>query len=1177
MGKKAKKVFALAEVSNPFSTGGGGVNFEHSVQAYFLMSLIIKAYVPILKKPIKNVIFQAKPLFKYNIDDLVVSTYDNPPERLLCQIKHSITISEGNKNFIDVINAAWHDFQRPDFDPQKDRIALVVGCAAKDAIEAVRKIHEQANVAENGEDFFRRINEPRFLGQRVQKYFAAITSIIHKIVAEGENASNHQIWMFFQSFTVLTFDLDYEDGVNQAMIRSLIREHSTPSNNENLVWSELFRYAARLDQSGGTVTLENCDEDIKSLFERDLTVVRENVELFQNTWWEFLVLIGGWNERNYEDINIIEKITDQKYSSLEQFLKEEVVSNNSYISYSHGIWKVRKRNIIFQSVKQHLTDHLIRKCFLVAESVFQQKDNRYTEKGDFSPFIPVGGAFKNSDMLRSGMMQGIYLLCDEKVESPLCTAEEIPLLANGFINNLFSSCTWVRYASLQEFLPTLAEIAPEAYLLNLEKNMDQICEGARCIKESLEQIPFFTADFISGIIWSLETTSWYKEHLIQSIRCLGELSSIREIQASSRKEIIESIKAILYPGYPQTSATPEKQINAVKGLHMESPQVAWEVIKELIPMPEEHTIFRQTQKPKKVTEDKKAKSVSRIKVEKIVNVYATFAIEWAENDPQKLADLAQNVATFDEVTRKSYFSKIEAAASGWSDEQKFLSWDKLMDMKDIFLEERSEKNPGICDPKFIELINSAIEKLTPQDIRVRYRRTFPRRPIITRRALNNLEENRRQSENAKNQAVQELFQTYDVDDVIQFGVAVEQPLEVAYRLGRQCTENQMASIIQHLAQKECNKDFVHGILLGFVDRYGIKKVLPLELSRYDSKFVSELLALILITNDLLSILPTILPNTEYEFWKNVNLPDTKRVESDVDIEFVTDELVKVNRAVAAVNLCGSYFVSQRLPWKKLVDLLEAVAYPDPAVLSTEKLHSQSVINLLQQLQETQRQDERIWRVEFAFLPLLDQYSAVSPRYLVCELANNANLFCDMIKMMFKKRHSNEKPKYRVSEDVGRRLYTIFYVLRIIPGTDWNGEFHENVFCNWVREVKENSKKEDRYEVAMNALGRWLSAAQIEENRTSRNTTILSLLNAADSYEIRNGYQIGLYNQQGVRFNRTGESEKKMAEKYEMLAEKFETLGYSRYAEALKLLGKSYQQDARQIMLEEQQEKEAMTE
>lgn len=1177
MGKKEEKVFALAEVSNPFSTGGGGVSFEHSVQAYFLLSLIIKAYIPILKKPIKKVIFQAKPLFKYNIDDLVVSTYDNPPERLLCQIKHSITISEKNKDFIDVINAAWHDFKRSDFNPQKDRIALVIGYAAKDAIEAVRKIHEQANIAESDEDFFRRINEPTFLGQKIKKYFSAITSIIHKTVSESESVSDYQIWMFFKSFTALTFDLDYEDGVNHAMILSLIRQHSLPSNNENLVWSELFRYAARLDQSGGAVTLENCDEEIRSLFEKDLTIVRENVTLTQNEWWEFLVLIGGWNERNHEDISIIEKITDKNYSLLEKFLRKEVSSKSPYISYSHGIWKVRKRNIIFQSVQQNLTDRLIQKCFSVAEAVFQQKDSRYTEKGDFTPIIPAGGVFKNSDVLRIGMMQGIYLLCNKKVESPLCTIGEIPSLANSFVKNLFSSCSWVRYASLQEFLPTLAEIAPETYLMNLESNLDQIREGAQCIKRSLEQTPFFTADFISGIIWSLETTSWYEEHLIQSIRCLGELADIKEIRTSSQKEIIESIKAILYPGFPQTSAPIEKQINSMKALHMESPQVAWEIIKELIPMPEERIILRQTQKPKELTEDKKTKSISRAKAEKIINTYAAFAIEWAGNDPQKLADLAQNVATFDNLTRESYFSKIETAASDWTDEQKFLPWDKLMDMKDTYLEEHSEKIAGTCDSNLIRLVNSSVENLTPQDIRVRYRRVFSRHPIITRNALKNFEENLRQSENAKNQAVQELFQTYEVDDVIQFGIAVEQPLDVAYRLGRQCTEDQMVTVIQHLAKRKCNRDFVHGILLGFVDRHGIEKLLAFELNRYDSKFVSELLALLLITNDLLSILPTILPNANNVFWENVDLPDAKRVESDVDIEFIAGELVKVNRAVAAVNLCGSYFVSQRLPWKKIVDLLEAVAYPKPSVLSTEKLRTQSVIHLLQQLQETQRQDQRIWKVEFAFLPLLGQYSTVRPRYLVYELANNANLFCDMIKKSFKKRHSSEKSKHPLSEDVSQRLYTILYVLRIVPGTDWNGEFHENVFCNWVSEVKEISKREDRYEVSMNVLGRWLSAARIEEDGTSRNTTILSLLNAADASEIRNGYQIGLYNQQGLHFNRTEESEKKLAEKYKMLSEKFEDLGYSRYAEALNLLGKSYQQDARQIMLEEQQEKEAMTE
>ena len=116
---------SISKISNAFSTGGGGVNFEQQIQAMFLLSLLIDGFCPAMNEQTKKVHFQAKHL-GHDVDDLVVITYRNQSEgKMACQIKHSITATEKDKTFQEVICAAWNDFNKEDFDRDRDRISLV--------------------------------------------------------------------------------------------------------------------------------------------------------------------------------------------------------------------------------------------------------------------------------------------------------------------------------------------------------------------------------------------------------------------------------------------------------------------------------------------------------------------------------------------------------------------------------------------------------------------------------------------------------------------------------------------------------------------------------------------------------------------------------------------------------------------------------------------------------------------------------------------------------------------------------------------------------------------------------------------------------------------------------------------------------------------------------------------
>ena len=118
----------IAEQSNTFSTGGGGVHFENQVQAVFAISLFLDGFAPVVSLPNRELHFQAKRM-GYDTDDLVVESWMYPSQKakLLCQMKHDIVVSDAKSNtvFQEVINAAWSDYTKSIFNKDIDKIALL--------------------------------------------------------------------------------------------------------------------------------------------------------------------------------------------------------------------------------------------------------------------------------------------------------------------------------------------------------------------------------------------------------------------------------------------------------------------------------------------------------------------------------------------------------------------------------------------------------------------------------------------------------------------------------------------------------------------------------------------------------------------------------------------------------------------------------------------------------------------------------------------------------------------------------------------------------------------------------------------------------------------------------------------------------------------------------------------
>ncbi|WP_067865661.1 hypothetical protein [Neptuniibacter marinus] len=267
----------VKQQSNPFSTGGGGVNFETRVQAAFALSLLTKSCIPCLSQNMKGK--ELKFQNKYdgvNTDDFVLVATDrnNNESKLYAQIKHEITISESiDSMFAEVINSAWKDFNSTDFSIENDSIALVTGVLPKLDVNNTLPILEWAKYSSDSADFIKKSKTKGFTSdakiKRIDIFRTQLTN-----ANEGNAITDDELWRFLKIFQVISLDLDAKYSVVANLLCSLIQCYSDES--PSLVLAKLVTCMQEINQNAGVLTQDNAPKEVKLLFGSSSKVSFEN-------------------------------------------------------------------------------------------------------------------------------------------------------------------------------------------------------------------------------------------------------------------------------------------------------------------------------------------------------------------------------------------------------------------------------------------------------------------------------------------------------------------------------------------------------------------------------------------------------------------------------------------------------------------------------------------------------------------------------------------------------------------------------------------------------------------------------------------------------------------------------------------------------------------------------------
>lgn len=1159
----------IAKLSNSFSTGDGGGNFERHVQAVFLLALLIDGFSPILEKPVARLDFQGKRL-GYDIDDLIVTAAGSNAPMLLCQIKHDISITAGNKLFQEVICAAWSDFKKSNFRVEKDKIVLATGMIAKNSIFSMRYINDQANLSLNGEDFLLRIEQSNYTSNKAREVFDILKKKLTLANCDMP-PSEDELWHFCKSFTLLVFDLDYQSSLNRVLIHSLIKSQS--AEDAKNVWARLSDFAGDCNQGAGSICLKNIPTEIKKLFNSEklkMDIIMHAQRLVPTEFWASLSLIGAWNESNKFDIEIVEQITELTYNTIETKLHQLIIEQSPYITYNNGSWKLCSRESLFHVCKGCFFDKTIRRSFDLAATVLLEKDVRFDENNEFSLVMPGTGAFRHSDSLRKGFIQGLCMLSNYSGMFPSCSYQTIESCSFMLIRNVFADCDWTRFASLYDILPLVAEINPKQYLDTLDKYIQKSKNELINLCPKTGKDALFSPNFIYGIIWSVEVLAWDEKYLVACVRCLGELADGLLPNKENSEIAVNAIKDILLPWHPQTMASADKQKNAVQTLQTEMPDIGWTVIKTLLPNGSSMT--GGTQKPKYIIQDiPKELTVSNTAIAEFYRYYTGLAVALASKNASKTEELAEYIEYFDEDTIEIYLLNISEIVHEWPEEEQYAVWNKLSDIKYRIL--CMNKKNGIPHTPLFDSLCSTIDMLTPQNKLLLYRRLYFANFDEYMQQEDDIISEWDKKELEKRRAIQDVYLSCGIECVEQYGICVNDLYDVGNKLGQCVTIADIQDIIEKGYTKVISTTFLYSIVQGFVNCCGIDSIMNSGIQNYSNDFISDLLSHMYLSSKLLSVVKRLLPTNEKLFWTKIVVPRYLHLDDDIDVGVIVDNLMNANRAVAAITLCGNIRVELTVSDEKITEMLKLAATTE----SAETLDTRAACSLIKRLQSTKTPNiKELSEIEFLYLPLLTEFSSVHPRAIYFQIANNPSYFCELLQLAYKKRHETVQAinSESVRPELSKRLFQILFKFCVVPGVDWNGNFHDDVFAAWIENVKTWARENDRYEIAMQTIGNGLSYAQVDEYGIPCSSSIVKALNAADAEEIRKGYRLGLYNQRGVHWvDPEGKAERSLSEKYTRAADQIEGQGYSRFSELLRDISRNYIAEANQNAMKEKMYRE----
>jgi len=1173
---------AFKQITTPSSSGGLGNNFENRVQASFAVLMLANGFSPCLPSwPIYKIKLQGK-YEGFETDDLIVyvkDQYSDKKAKLLGQVKHSLCITNNNSDFNDVIRAAWRDFNNSSlFNAEAgDIIALITCPLSSTDTNNVRALLRQAEHSYDSDDFLMRVEKEIFTSNRQREKLKVFKNVLKK-ANDNNEISNDQLWLFLKSFRLLIYDLDIE-GVIISLLRTILQQH-TLGDVEGIL-AKLIEIAAWENENAGYITLESISDEIRSKFSvkpmevipKKFTIKSDEVDWNISQYGQelsYMALLGAWNENSEYDVDIVKKLMGKSDADWIRIYRDILQLQNSPLDLKNSIWRIKDQSSMWDIFAPRMFDETLNIfCECIVE-VLSEKDPQFTLPTEKRYAASIYGKNLNySYPLRKGLANSLALIGCYPEKLKRGTDNKAELITSQCISKILDDADWVLWASLKDLLPTIAEASPQAFLEAVKKGLDS--SDAPFLTLFKQECGGITGrNYLTGLLWALEGLAWDESLLVQVTMILGELANI-DTGGNWGNRPKNSLTTIFLPWYPQTLAQVSKRFAAIEVLIKEFPSVAWSLLISLLP--NNHQTSMGSKKPlyrNHISNDWKP-DISNKDYWNQISAYAEYAVELANNDPQKLQEIIGSLGNLPEKSFNKALLQLKSCSKMIGEDEKVALWTKL-----LHFTKRHERFPDAnwsLDSSIIKRIKETMVVLQPTSPINYYQFLFSNRDWELYEKDDENEDWQTQSnrlEERRKSALLEIIEFGGTNSLCDFVKKVEQPQKVG-------------STLAGFADKSYDKLFLPNFMLNeetsidiFVSAYIYRKYFhigwewlnTLEIDKWDDCQKIEFFLRVPISSEVWNLIDKSFCNLKTQYWKRVNVNVYTVNISDLGV--VIDNLIEFDRPLAAVN-CFHHYIFEKVSFDKdkLVNALLCGISSSESISAIDQYNFVELIKFLQN-DETVNEDN-LFRIEWGYFNLLNKYDGAPHITLDKKLANDPDFFNDIICLVYRSKDDNTQSHDDIDDvtrAIARNAYTLLTEWQTPPGVDSDGNFDSNQFMNWLVNVKSLCDESGRLDAALTYIGEVLFYTPPEIDGFWINKVVAEVLNEKDAERIRNGFKLKVYNSRGVHsVDPTGKPEKKLASKYQVHAEETENAGYPRFANTLREIARNYERDAERIISE----------
>jgi hypothetical protein len=1163
-------------LSSPFSTGGGGTRFEFQVQAAFATLMLAGGFAPCLPcLPIKSIKQQARHA-GYRTDDLVVSI-SNPSgsetRRLLVQVKHGISFTKSDEQFSKTIADAWRDFNDAAiFTRGMDAIAIISGPLSATDVEDTRRILEWARDQGPPAEFFQNIGKTNFSSETKREKLAAFRA--HIDAAAGKRVSDDDVFEFLRHLHVLSYDLDVRAGMMHALLHSIVGRHS-PENPASL-FSRVFEHVSSSNQNAGTLTVESFPDDIREGFRPRVVEVMPasltstippptEVNWNASEFAEALAianLLGGWNEHLPTDMAIIAALTPDQPSEWLRKMREVVQRPESPLVHVNGVWTVKNRVAMWTSLAPRLFNKTLAKFRECAVKVFSERNPAFDLDSDkrFAAQI-YGKVLSHSVALRSGMADTLALLGTSTVRLPNCAMKAGEDAATMVMRDLFADADWQLWGSLDLLLPTLGEAAPRAFLDAVEAALQK----HPCPFDSLfaqEGDAMTGGNYITGLLWALETLAWDETYLVRVAVILAMLAA-RDPGGNWGNRPANSLTTIFLPWFPQTRASIGKREVAVKAVVRERREVGWRLLLRLLPS--HHGMSTGSHKPKwrnKVDSDE----VPRPTVQDYwaqVAAYAQMAIDVVRLDSDNLEELIDSLDKLPEpaLNQVLEFAKTDAV-TGLPDERRLPIWSKLSAF--VRRHRQYAEAEWALPAEAVDKIDQVASLLAPEDPSVAHRILFSGNTWDLHDDQEDWQKSEERLAQRQRDAVEKIYDRGGLAAVMSFAEKVENPSQVGFALGKLGSIHVDADLLPSviLSPESKRRELVRGYVWAMFQRLQWSWFDARDTAAWSSEEIAQVLTYLPFDAEAWKRANERLPDDGKEYWTRVPVHGFMRADSDY---VAVDALMRHGRPRAAV-LCLAARVHDKQaidPMRAIEALLKAIQSCEPRA-SVDQHGAAMVIKAVQD--EGHADKKELIAVEWAYLQVLEHSHITRATTLGGALASEPDLFCEVIRTIFrsdKEAENQQRPEpTEERRAIAQNAYHLLETWATVPGTDASGDVSGEQLRSWIDAVKASLEQSGHLVVGLHKAGEVFIRAPVDPSGLFMHRAVADVLNRQDMDELRRGYELAVHNSRGAHFvDPTGAPEKELARVYNEKADAVENAGYHRLAVTLRSISESYEREA----------------